>query len=169
MEKQFVPYKLALELRNLGFNEGCFAMWQKNKKIWYCAKKEWLYNFKEFSNDEEQQFHLENYPKNVTLINEKYFFNSSSNFTAPLLQQAFDWFRERYNLYSEINLDSYREPYELKVVINKLDKTNMFIKDSWYPYQPPNGIPGFDNKEYNRAQLSSLEKLIEIVKQNYVE
>ena len=40
--------------------------------------------------------------------------------SAPLYQQAFRWFREKCNLYSEINLDSYKEPYSLKVIINIL-------------------------------------------------
>lgn len=35
MEKEFVPYEIALELKELGFDEPCIRGWDKNGKIWY--------------------------------------------------------------------------------------------------------------------------------------
>ena len=35
MEKEFIPYKIALALKELGFDEPCIRGWDKNKKIWY--------------------------------------------------------------------------------------------------------------------------------------
>jgi hypothetical protein len=81
---------------------------------------------------------------------------------APLYQQAFRWFREKYNLYSEINLDSYKEPYSLKVTIKHLDDTNTFVDKEYYPYS--NGIGDIDNKKYEEAESACLDKLIEIVR-----
>lgn len=68
MDKEYVPYDLSEKLKHIGFNEPCSAMWQKNKKIWYCYKTEWLYNYQ------------------------------SVNFTAPLWQQAFEWILKEYHL-----------------------------------------------------------------------
>ena len=75
---------------------------------------------------------------------------------------AFRWFREKHNLYSEINLDSYKEPYSLKVTIKHLDDTNTFVDKEYLPYS--NGIGDIDNKNYEEAEQTCLDKLIEIIK-----
>lgn len=82
---------------------------------------------------------------------------------APLYQQVFRWFRKKHNLYSEIDLDSYKEPYLLKVTIKQLDETNSFVTNSYYP-NCINGVDTFNNKQYEEAELECLKKLIEIVK-----
>jgi hypothetical protein len=136
MKKEFIPYEQALALKELGF-------------------------------DNET---LKSYDTSVVGLDGKYLLDDwydvkrVNTVKAPLYQQAFDWFRKKHNLYAEISLDSYREPYELKVIIKKLDPTNTFVTDSWYPYQPPNGLGGFSNQEYPLARLECLKKLIEIVK-----
>ena len=33
MEKEFLTYEQALSLKELGFNEGCFAYWWEEKEI----------------------------------------------------------------------------------------------------------------------------------------
>ena len=33
MEKEFIPYELALELKELGFNENCLAFYDKESKL----------------------------------------------------------------------------------------------------------------------------------------
>ena len=41
MEKQFVPYQIAFELKELGFNEQCFGWWSRingNSGIFYDYK-----------------------------------------------------------------------------------------------------------------------------------
>ena len=35
MKKQFIPYELALELKELGFDEPCLGGYDKTKKWWY--------------------------------------------------------------------------------------------------------------------------------------
>ena len=35
MEKEFIPYELALRMKQLGFNEPCMRGWDKDGKIWY--------------------------------------------------------------------------------------------------------------------------------------
>jgi hypothetical protein len=68
MEKEFVPYELALALKELGFDEPCFGAWVNNEL---------------FITENEK-------PKIQSL--------SINQCTAPLYQQAFRWFREKRDL-----------------------------------------------------------------------
>jgi hypothetical protein len=79
MEKEFVPYEIALELNRLGFDEPCFKGYTEEYKT--------LINF---SNN-----HTNTSVKNTL---------PTKPFTAPLYQQAFRWFREKHNLFGCIDL-----------------------------------------------------------------
>ena len=74
MEKEFVPYELAVKLKALGFDEPCFGM--------YC----------------EGKFHLL-YPGSYKDIPEDFY----REVDAPTFSQAFRWFREKYDLVHEIS------------------------------------------------------------------
>lgn len=66
MYNQFVPYDIAIELKNIGFNEPCFAYYNSvDKQLGYCYPHAW------HTNKEEKRFP-----------------------TAPLYQQVFHWFKE---------------------------------------------------------------------------
>lgn len=95
MTQLFLPYNLALLAKEKGFNEPCFAMWQKNKKLWFAAKNQWLINFVIEPDKDTLEFQKINYPQNVLTINGKDLLINSTNFTAPLYQQIIDWFREK--------------------------------------------------------------------------
>ena len=69
--KDFTLYPEALELKQLGFDEPCFAFYDES-----------LY----FPNNENQY---------GTFCNQKL---DASSCSAPLKQQAFRWFREKHNL-----------------------------------------------------------------------
>lgn len=71
MEKEFIPYEQALVLKELGFDEPCFGIYQKNKKL----------NIGKVGSPAE-------FPKNPTCW----------NCSAPTFSQAFRWFREKYGL-----------------------------------------------------------------------
>jgi hypothetical protein len=73
---EFVPYELALELKQLGFDEPCFAFYDES-----------LY----FPNNENQY---------GTFCNQKL---DASSCSAPTYSQAFRWFREKHNLRCQIN------------------------------------------------------------------
>ena len=66
MEKQFVPYELALKLKEIGFNEECLRHYENDDEALY------------------ESFGL-GYLKNSDL--------TEYETSAPLWQQAFDWFR----------------------------------------------------------------------------
>ena len=70
MEKEFVPYELAWELKQLGFDEPCLAVFNDSKQF---------------------RINLESRNWNDNLVN-------GDTTSSPLYQQAFRWFREKYAL-----------------------------------------------------------------------
>ena len=124
MEKEFVPYEEALALRGLGFDEGCL--------MWY-------------ENDTSQL--IGDYTRNSV----EWFNNACAS--APLYQQAFRWFREKYGLYPNVEYFSIAFEYGYYIRIPKEHKiTNLNDEDMV--------------KTYEEAELECLRKLIEITKTN---
>lgn len=81
MEKEFIPYEQALEIKELGFNQPCFGYYTGDKK------------------------HLQLRP-NMGRMNEP----SDDVPTAPTFSQAFRWFREKFGLNSHIHQEN-RDEY----------------------------------------------------------
>ncbi len=71
MEDQFIPYELALQLKELGFNESCFGIFQD--KIFL--------NYNQI---------------NISLLRQLNLIGDDC--LAPIWQQAFDWFRHVHYL-----------------------------------------------------------------------
>jgi hypothetical protein len=120
MEKEFISYEQALALKELGFDEECF----------------WWYDFEKQLRKDIRGFNT----------NSKYFMGGSGC-SAPLYQQAFRWFREKYRLEG---------------------KPEYFLND-WYCFII-NDMEGKDTSRrlftefpsYEEAELECLKKLIEI-------
>ena len=112
MEKEFIPYEQALALKELGFDEPCFGY----------------------------------YNEQGNYIGEEGKINSNCNklgmycsyCTAPLYQQAFRWFREKYFLHV---------PIMVKEGVWYFDKFS---------------TKGY--KTYEEAELECLKEMIEIIK-----
>jgi hypothetical protein len=116
MEKEFIPYEQALALKELGFNEPCIRYY-------------WTDGM--FSKTYNEPF---NYSKKENTI------------SAPLYQQAFRWFREKYNLDSWVYKSrDYAYFYSI-------------LRDSRYLSANVEFI------SHEEAELECLKKLIEIVK-----
>jgi hypothetical protein len=115
MNKEFIPYEQALELKELGFDEPCFAVYIDKTLI---MEDDWLYSTNQDT------------------------FIESSNFTAPLYQQAFRWFREKYGLHHVVEYDPIDKVYSSLVRYDYLE----------------------DLPTYEEAELACLKNLIEIVK-----
>ena len=118
MEKEFVPYEQALELKELGFDDVTMAGYL------YFGD---LYIGYETGNGRT--------------------FNPSYHISAPLYQQAFRWFREKYGFCNFINFsgDGFCSGWE----------------------DLGNNEHGFENfKTYEEAELECLKKLIKISKSN---
>lgn len=80
MKEQFIPYEQALEFKELGFNEQCMRFWSsKNGGTLVLPQR------------------INNMHNTV---------NSSTELagycSAPLWQQAFDWFREKHNILGNV-------------------------------------------------------------------
>ena len=112
MEKEFIPYEQALVLKELGFDEPCFGYYTGDKK------------------------HLLIRP-NMGRRNEDL---NDIVCAAPLYQQAFRFFREKYKSNFIIGFGNDGGYYRIG---------NLFSK--WY-------------KTYEEAELECLKKLIEIIK-----
>jgi hypothetical protein len=77
MTKEFVPYELALKLKQLGFDKPCFGYYQ------YTRLKLQLPILK---SETQPQTYM-----------------GAEDCSAPLFQQAFRWFREEFYMVGEIN------------------------------------------------------------------
>ena len=127
MKKEFIPYDRALKLKTLGFDEPCFGFYLEDG-TWTPAS---------YSREGTV------YPSNTDLLPEWC--------AAPLYQQAFRWFREKYGLQHDITLsvDNTNQLVGFYIVIHKLDPL-------WNELE----VNTTDREE---AELACLEKLIEIV------
>ena len=125
MEKEFIPYEQALALKELGFDEPCFAFYNNAEAIPF---------IKQQFDDELRKIY-------------------KGDFEAPLYQQAFRWFREKYQIDSCIhrnggmNIDERGFLPYYEVIIRYKSPELKCVKYS-----------------HEEAELECLKKLIEIVK-----
>ena len=123
IESNFVPYQIALDMKSIGFDEPCIYVYLDKATI-------------------RQNCGFMNYPKEIY----------SNVVKAPLYQQTFKFFREKYDLTSEVPIEQYRR---------KTDKKWMFSitylnEDAMYEHSKTT----FET--YEEAELECLKKLIEI-------
>ena len=135
--KDFIPYKQALELKELGFDEECLALFSRDKSLL----------IKQIPNQQEC---------------EQYF----GGVLAPTFLQAFRFFREKYNISYSIDwMNRSSEFYNGYYVHfrgindNKINQENFIVLNDELPSK---GYKVY--KTYEEAELACLNKLIEIVK-----
>jgi hypothetical protein len=98
MNKDFVPYELALELKQLGFDEPCFA-----------------------SIDQTDFIHIKGteYPIRGAMIYDA--------INCPTYLQAFRWFRDKFNCHHTINLNKKYVGIAYSSVVNfSIDEFNTY-------------------------------------------
>ena len=146
MSKEFVPYEMALAMKELGFdNVNCLAIYYgdytKEERDWEFGGADGF-----VLNSFRTQYYTQKAFQNGIL--------------APLYQQVFRWFREKGYHYGIIPRSSICSGVVIK---QHNDEFHYFIKDF------------VNNKEYDdvynissyeEAELACLRKLIEIVKEN---
>lgn len=127
MKDQFVPYELVLQMKELGFDEKCIG----------------IYAYSSFE------------LKELEFSNSSFRSKDGSFITAPLWQQAFDWFESKYNMTSYIlpllNTISFRiQPIEEKVG------------------ETPEPSRCWNQRTFSKteARIECLKKLIELCKKN---
>lgn len=74
LKKLFVPYELAVKLKEKGFNEPCIGLYLESGRLWS----------------------LDNTGGDFSGITNE---NKKRETAAPLYQQITDWFRDKYNLH----------------------------------------------------------------------
>ena len=135
MEKEFIPYTLALELKSLGFDEPCFG------RYYY---KESYPMLNPRSKETELVFELGQYLEQteVTIL-------------APTFSQTFRFFREKYGLHS------YIEPVLVEKANSPIKYDYVILEVSHQDDLEYNNLP---YHTFEEAELACLEKLIQIVK-----
>jgi len=123
MNKEFIPYEQSLELKELGFYEDVFAVYEII--------------------DEYTQKFLFEYKNKDNIF--------SYQISAPLYQQAFRWFREKYGIMYTVhnNIENWKNTFH-----GAYSKINSNYESDYTD----------DFKTYEEAELACLKKLIEIVK-----
>jgi hypothetical protein len=129
MNKEFIPYEQALELRELGFEATPLGGF-KQDAVFYYEKGELYYDFRPMYSSTAHEGQI----------------------LAPLYQQAFRWFREKYNTTHEIlrKEDNNHKEFIAWVYI---EGARIEVVSYWF------------STSYEGAELACLKKLIEIVKQ----
>jgi hypothetical protein len=121
LEKEFVTYEQAKSLKGLKFDEPCFGYYE--------------------------DVELPNPFLVITKISD----TQGGYFTfAPLKQQVFRWFREKYGL------QAYLTTF-LEMCRNDGDTYHVVVGGSWYPQ--------LDSIDYEKAENAAIDKLIERAKQ----
>ena len=128
MKKEFIPYEQALALKELGFDEPCISR--------YCVVTEW-----------------EKPTGEILLQQIDCVFSDKILIKAPLYQQAFRWFREKYILDSIVQ-PTYSTKYQYRI-FNVETKSKVQVYGDYM---------GKEFNTYEEAELACLNKLIEIVK-----
>ena len=143
--KDFAPYQQSLELKEIGFDEPCFANYTvipEDKIDWFTIPEQGITNKTSFGSSK-------NY-------NSKYF-EEEGTISAPTYSQAFRWFREKYMVSPSINIQNDKWSCIIKSTVSSETHISGYIVDTIN-----NGYPTFDT--YEEAELACLNKLIEIVK-----
>lgn len=128
MNREFIPFEQALELKELGFNEECLSTY-----TWDGFKYDVLTCIS------ENQAVIKS---RLNINNDKY------TCSAPLYQQAFRWFREKYGIYCWVTMELGYEKTFCWVLSGEHISTQY---ESHF-------------KTHEEAELACLKKLIEIVK-----
>jgi hypothetical protein len=108
MKKQFIPYEQALELKELGFDEKCFAYFngetvtRMSDRGTLSIDKINTYRNTFLSIKNQQPFVYTPEPGDADTNPMYERLKWGITVSTPLWQQAFDWFREKHNLYFEI-------------------------------------------------------------------
>ena len=129
MEEQFATYEIALELKELGFDEECIASYYTNIKENNTAKYDVRkklnasFDYNAFT-DEDDSGYIRNSDKEYYI-------------SAPLWQQVIDWFREKQNICINIEPITFDdEPTYIFEIINL--KNGMLLNDINSSFIDPN-------------------------------
>ena len=132
MDKEFVTYEQVLALKELGFDENCFAYYHTTLSS---SDVDLV-----FGKTQNKFYHLVRIPEHFDIL-------------APLKQQVFRWFREKFFLDSEIYLQEERGHKFYHYLVLQLVRGNIeWISKNTIRF-----------KTYEEAENACIDKLIELV------
>jgi hypothetical protein len=138
MKEQFVTYDIALKLKELGFNEKCFAEYNESKVLLYLYPHECFHGY----------CNIDDFEPFADILSIK----------APLYQQVIDWLREKHDLHINV-ITRYHELYNKRywqfTIFRISQPNNNRVEESDFMYDT------FD-KNIKQAIL----KAIELIKLN---
>jgi len=135
MNKEFIPYEQALALKELGFESPYPIGGYQGGKVFYYEKGELYYDGRPMYSSDAH----------------------SGQLLAPLYQQAFRFFREKYKLQQIIWSGKISTVFYGYDILN-IDEQEFIINNS------ENGGGECDYAIYEEAEQACLDKLIEIIK-----
>ena len=139
MNKEFIPYEQALELKKLNFDEKCLTSYANDgdlMSVWNIPA------------ENEPKIIMYDEPDTAYVINSVNF-KDSNWCSAPLYQQAFSWLKEKHNIYCSIGIHNH----------------SVITMDVGQPTQSTFVL---DSPNYEQAQIDSLNKIIDIAKQKKI-
>ena len=146
MKKEFVPYEQALELKEIGFDEECLVLYdgRNSNEIYFNSVRDGSGDYRPFKSNDKLGW-----------------------IGAPLYQQAFRWFRNKYNIAHSIDWmtrsgGEYPSGYIAHfrgINENILPIYNLVLNQSNLIVLNKTVFP-----TYEEAELACLIKLIEMVK-----
>jgi hypothetical protein len=154
MKKEFVPYELALRLKELGFDEPCITFYPVDLTLPLVGIYATLgFNGKHSSLKDGYR------NSTVNILWTKKYKRNFANVAAPTFSQAFRWFREKHNLMFQI---FYLRNGNHAALIHRTTPEYMDLVDQ---VRPSSGCLDevVDCDSYEEAELACLDKLLEIV------
>ena len=138
MNKEFVPYEQALELKKLGFDEPCYSAYIRGTR----------------KNLSKPQVFVESidFNKDFTFV------------SAPTFSQTFRWFREKYQIFPEVLTDCTTEP-KFVFTYNKFFGNPKDLTEQEWGWENNIGQYSELYRTHEEAEQACLIKLIEIVEQ----
>jgi hypothetical protein len=118
MNKEFVPYELALRLKELGYDEPCFGSYYNDS----------VENFKDGKFDYRRKLNIEYsiYSENTYYI------------LAPTYSQAFRWFREKYHIIGEVKFKggkTTKTAWYDYIIYSEIDWDDKNPNEQWKKYE----------------------------------
>ena len=135
---EFIPYTQALELKELGFNEPCWAWYNiPDEDVRYCYSE----GRSPITNiQEEWDAKIDNRP--------------IENIGLPTFSQAFNFLLEKYNLYAVI----------VPTVTTHWTFKTMTIANGMIDIPPYKNVDGNDYSSFKETEVACLGELIKIIK-----
>ena len=127
MEDQFVPYEIAIKLKELGFDEPCLAYFST------------VYD--SIAQEHNGKLILGKDPENLTCQKKMHYLFGQQILLAPLWQQAIDWIGENHCILIQQQFNGY-------TIVKKIGKNEFILVKEQLPDKGKN-IIGIEEKSSN--------------------